>query len=101
MSRAVELAPANALILADGARTELAIGHPGEAWRLGDRVVALYSESAWGYAMRAAADLAMGRPQAAIPDLERSLSRDWEDDQVMREAAERMLVRLRLVGEKP
>jgi O-antigen ligase len=93
--RAVELAPANALIMTDCARTELTIGRPEEALRLGGRVVELYPSVAWGYSVRAAAMIVLGRPADATLELEQALSRDWEEDMVMRAAAQSTLSRLR------
>ena len=72
VERMAALAPVNALLLVEGARIEQAIGHPDDARRLGQKVVALYPMDRDAYLVIAEASRALGDTLAAAEALRRA-----------------------------
>jgi O-antigen ligase len=72
VERMATLAPVNALLLVEGARLEQAIGHPEDARRLGQKVVALYPTDRVAYLVIAEASRALGDTLAAAEALRRA-----------------------------
>jgi len=94
--RALQLAPANALILVDQARSQIESHRADAALGTARRIVDLYPDAATGHALTAAAWVTMDRPDSAHAALERALTARWEDgSDAERAAAERLVKELR------
>jgi len=78
--RALELAPANALMMLDLARDELVLDRPAEAVGPASRAAALYPTHARAHALLGEAYDRLGRPDSARIALARALVADWRGD---------------------
>ena len=85
-------APVDGLILVDQARGQLELHRADQALEAAQSIVALYPTAAVGYALQAAALMALGRREEATSALHRALAARWEDDAgAERRAAESLL----------
>ena len=85
-------APVDGLILVDQARGQLELHRADRALEAAQSIVALYPTAAVGYALQAAALMALGRSEEATSALHRALAARWEDDAgAERRAAESLL----------
>ena len=90
-THAAELAPADALVLTDEARTELQAHRWAQAAWVAARIVALYPNAAEGLALMASALAAQGRSAEALAAADRALAARWEDGSEAQIAATRAL----------
>jgi hypothetical protein len=89
---ALELAPADGLILTAEARGQLLLRRPEPALAAARRITALYPAAATGHALEAAALLALGRSPEARAALIRARDARWEDGaETQRRAVEDLL----------
>jgi O-antigen ligase len=79
-SRALELAPVNALIMLDLARDELIVERPERALEPARRAAALYPEHAPAHALLGQAFDRLGRADSARFALARALAANWRGD---------------------
>jgi len=88
------LAPANALLLVEGARLELLIGSAADARALARRVTALYPDDARAEGVIAEASFALGDSAEAEAALRRALAGNWRGDSAAFDVARALQARL-------
>jgi len=76
---ALRLAPTNALILQEQARSAQMLGRPDRALAAARRITALYPDEGAGHASEAAALIALGRTAEARGALRRALAGHWDE----------------------
>ena len=94
-ARAIELAPADATILATLARWELDLGRPRLALEPAERALALYPDEAEPLYQRGRALHGLGEREQALGALERAAQADWRGDKVGQRDATRLWEALR------
>jgi O-antigen ligase len=95
VERMAALAPANALLLVEGARLELLIGHAMDARALAGRVTALYPGDAQADGVIGEASFSLGDTTEARAALRRALAGNWRGDTAAYDAARSLQTRLR------
>ena len=95
VERMAALAPANALLLVEGARLELLIGHPAHARSMARGVATLYPDDARADGVIAESSLALGDTAEATAALRRALAGNWRGDNAAHDAARGLRARLR------
>lgn len=95
MDRVAVLAPVNALLLLEGARLELVLGHFGHARARAARVAEVYPDDASAHEALAEAALGLGDREGATEALRRAFAASWRGDSLAMMSAERLRHELR------
>jgi tetratricopeptide (TPR) repeat protein len=88
---ALELAPTNALVMSQRARSALLLGRPERALATAREISRLYPEAGTGHALQGAALLVLGRSADARAALRRASTARWDEDAPERAAVDNAL----------